>query len=61
MVTVLPLIPLHVATDRSELVKVTALPEAPPVADTVKDGSPKVLAGSALKVIIWSSVLTLNG
>ena len=40
MVMVVPLVPVHVATASSELVKVTALPEAPPVAETVKAASP---------------------
>ena len=40
MVTVVPLVPLQVATELLELVKVTALPEAPPVAETSKAASP---------------------
>ena len=52
MVTVVPLVPLQVATASWLLVKITALPEPPPVADTVKASSPKVLTVSALKVML---------
>ena len=45
--------PEQVAIVGSELVKVTAFPDAPPVADTVKGASPYVLAVSALNVITW--------
>src|ERR1043166_7660552 len=44
-------------------VKVTALPDAPPVALTAKSGSPKVLLARAPKVIVWPSLwsVTVNG
>ena len=40
MVIVAPLVPVHVATEGSELVNVTGLPEPPPVAETVNGASP---------------------
>ena len=50
MVTVEPLI---VATAVSELLKVTGLPDAPPVALRVNVPSPYILLCNGLKTIFW--------
>jgi hypothetical protein len=54
MVTVLPLIE---QMDGVEELKVTALPEAPPVALTVSGGSPRALFPKAAKEIVWSALV----
>ena len=56
IVTVVPLT-LH-ALEPVE--NVTALPEAPPVALTVKGGSVVCLSGSGAKLIAWSALFTVS-
>ena len=52
IVTVAPFVLLVVQTAVVWLAKVTGLPDAPPVAETVKAVSLKVLPASAPKVIV---------
>ena len=53
---VVPLVPVLVHAPVVSDEKVSALPEPPPVADTVKGASPKVLLPSAPKVMAWSAL-----
>jgi hypothetical protein len=57
MVMVAPFAPLEVQLPAA--VKVTGLPEPPPVALTVKGASPYVLFASAPNVIAWPAFETL--
>ena len=52
IVMVVPFVPLQVATFGSKLVNTTGLPEAPPVAETTNDRSPKTFAERALKLMV---------
>ena len=57
IVTVEPFVPLVVQTAAVWLAKVTGLPDAPPVADTVKAASPKTLLPNAAKVMVWGAMV----
>ena len=59
-VTVEPLVPEVVQTKEVSEEKVTALPEPPPVAETVKGASPRFLLPSGPKVIAWPAMLTVK-
>src|SRR6266851_1769460 len=58
MVMVLPFVPPEVQMLAGLAVKVTGLPDAPPVALTVKGASPYVLLPSAPNVIAWFAWFT---
>ena len=50
ILTVVPLVPLQLATVVSELLNITGFPDAPPIPETVKGASPYVFAAIASKV-----------
>jgi hypothetical protein len=47
-------------TPAGAAVNVTGLPDAPPVALTLKSGLPIVLLGNAAKLIVWLALLIIS-
>jgi hypothetical protein len=59
-VRVVPLVPVAVHTPGVVELKVTGLPEAPPVAESVNGPSPNMRSGSGANVITWTDLVTSN-
>jgi hypothetical protein len=60
IVIVVPLVPVEVQTLPVAELNVTVLPEPPPVAETTKGASPKVLSASVPKLIACGALRTVN-